>query len=99
MNFSKCFSDNNYLLILVFITPKSVQLKSLRLVSILYLVKTVNKSKMKYLKLVLVLLLFTDCQAQSKNLLVNKGLISNWSKYSFYTSLIKSKNGLEEWKE
>ena len=54
---------------------------------------------MKYLKLILVLLIFSGCQAQPDSLLISKRLISDWSKYRIYPRLIESKNGSEEWKD
>ena len=53
---------------------------------------------MKYVKLILILLLFTDCQAQSDKLLVSERLISDWSKYPIYPRLIENNNGSDEWK-
>lgn len=54
---------------------------------------------MKYIKLILITLIFTNCQAQSNKLLISERLISDWSKYPIYPRLIESNNGSEEWKE
>lgn len=54
---------------------------------------------MKYIKLILILLIITDCQAQSNKLLVSEWLISDWSKYPIYPRLIENKDGSDEWKE
>jgi dipeptidyl aminopeptidase/acylaminoacyl peptidase len=54
---------------------------------------------MKYIKLILILLIFTDCQAQSNKLLVSERLIADWSKYPIYSTLIENNNGPDEWKE
>lgn len=54
---------------------------------------------MKYIKLILIALIFTNCQAQSNKLLLSERLISDWSKYPIYPRLIQSNNGSEEWKE
>ena len=54
---------------------------------------------MKYIKLILITLIFTNCQAQSNKLLLSERLISNWSTYPIYPRLVESNNGSEEWKE
>ncbi len=54
---------------------------------------------MKYLKLLFILLIFSDCQAQEGNLLVRKSLISDWSKYPIYPRLADEQNDNSEWKE
>lgn len=54
---------------------------------------------MKYIKLILITLIFTNCQAQSNKLLISERLISDWSQYPIYPRLIESNNGTEEWKE
>ena len=54
---------------------------------------------MKYIKLILIAIIFTNCQAQSNKLLLSERLISDWSKYPIYPRLIESNNGSEEWKE
>lgn len=54
---------------------------------------------MKYIKLFLLLLVFSNCQAQENNLLINKSLITDWSKYPIYQRLIDENNGKKEWKE
>lgn len=53
---------------------------------------------MKYIKLILLILLFSNCQAQENKLLVRKSLISDWSKYPIYPRLVEDKNGKKEWK-
>lgn len=54
---------------------------------------------MKYLKLILILLICSNCQAQSNRLLVSESLISDWSKYPIHSRLIDKNNELSEWKE
>lgn len=54
---------------------------------------------MKYIKLILLTLIFTNCQGQSNKLIISERLITDWSKYPIYPRLIESKNGSEEWKE
>ena len=54
---------------------------------------------MKYLQLILIILFFSDCQAQSNKLLVSERLISDWSKYPIYPRLTRDNNGVKEWKE
>ncbi len=54
---------------------------------------------MKYIHLILLLLLFSNCQAQEGKLLVRENLISDWSKYPIYPRLVEYKNGKTEWKE
>ena len=54
---------------------------------------------MKYIKLILITLLFSNCQAQSTKLLLSERLISDWSKYPIYPRLIEENNGTKEWKD
>ena len=52
---------------------------------------------MKYLKLFFISLLFSNCQAQPNKLLSSERLISDWSKYPIYPTLVKE--GTSEWKQ
>jgi len=54
---------------------------------------------MKYLKLLLLLLVFSNCQAQENNLIVGKKMVSDWSKYPIYPRLVEEESGKKEWKE
>lgn len=56
---------------------------------------------MKYLKLFLLLLIFTNCNAQNQadNLLLEKELVSDLSKYPIYPRLVQDNNGVKEWKK
>mgnify|MGYP005994125667 CR=1 FL=1 len=54
---------------------------------------------MKYIKLILIPLIFFGCQAQTEKLLVEKSLISDWSKYPMYSKLVEEKEGVNEWKD
>jgi len=54
---------------------------------------------MRLIKLLLLILIITNCQAQSEKLLVNKSLISDWSVYPIYSTLIKEDHGVDRWKE
>ncbi len=54
---------------------------------------------MKYLNLLLVTLLFSNCQAQPDKLLLSEQLISDWSKYPVYARLVDDIDGKKEWKE
>jgi dipeptidyl aminopeptidase/acylaminoacyl peptidase len=54
---------------------------------------------MKYIKLILITLLFSNCQGQSNELLISKRLISDWSKYPIYPRLVEDENGEKEWKK
>ena len=56
------------------------------------------KKKMKYIKLILLILIFSNCQAQENKLLVRESLISDWSKYPIYPRLVEDKNGKNDWK-
>jgi len=51
---------------------------------------------MNYLKLILIVLAFTSCEAQEKNLLIGKKLISDWSKFPIYPRLVDDQ---DNWKE
>ncbi len=53
---------------------------------------------MKYPTLLLALLFFSMGQAQS-DLLVNKKLISDWSKFPFYPKLVENQEGQKQWKD
>ena len=55
--------------------------------------------KMKYLKLILLTVLFSNCNAQTDKLLISEHLISNWSEYPIYPQLIEKNNGLKEWQK
>ena len=54
---------------------------------------------MKYIKLILITLLFSNYQGQSNELLISKRLISDWSKYPIYPRLVEDENGEKEWKK
>jgi hypothetical protein len=54
---------------------------------------------MKYIKLILKTLLFSNCQGQSNELLISKRLISDWSKYPIYPRLVEDENGEKELKK
>ena len=54
---------------------------------------------MKYIRLILITLLFSNCQAQTNKLLLSESLISDWSKYPIYPRLIEENNGTKEWKD
>jgi len=54
---------------------------------------------MKYVKLLLCLLAFSNCQAQDTELLIRQSLISDWSKYPIYPRLVDDQNSGNEWKE
>lgn len=51
---------------------------------------------MKYLKLFLIVVVLSNCQAQSGNLLINETVISDWSKFPIYPKLVKDTIG-NEW--
>ncbi|WP_242121678.1 alpha/beta hydrolase family protein [Aestuariivivens sediminicola] len=54
---------------------------------------------MKYIKLLLLTILFSNCNAQTNKILISERLISDLSQYPIYSRLIEDKNGSEEWKE
>ena len=58
-----------------------------------------QKGKMKYSQLILVAILFSNCQAQPNKLLISERLISDWSKYPIFTTLIDENSSVKEWKE
>ncbi len=49
--------------------------------------------------LLLTIVLFSNCKAQESKLLINKILITDWSKYPIYPRLTEEKNGQTVWKE
>ena len=55
--------------------------------------------KMKYFKIVFLLLIFSNCHAQESELLLRKDLITDWSKYPIYKRLVKSMDKPNDWKE
>ena len=54
---------------------------------------------MKYIKLILLIILFSNCNAQTNKILISERLISDLSQYPIYSRLIEDKNGSEKWKE
>lgn len=54
---------------------------------------------MKHLIILVLLILFTNCEAQETKLLLNQKLISNLSEISIYSRLTQEINGQIEWKE
>ncbi|MFK7937270.1 MAG: alpha/beta hydrolase family protein [Saprospiraceae bacterium] len=58
-----------------------------------------ENNKMKYIKLILITLIFSNCQGQTSKLLLSEKIISDWSKSSIYPKLVEDNNGVEEWKE
>lgn len=54
---------------------------------------------MKSFKLLVLVLLITDVQAQSSKLLLSKKLISDWSSLPLYDRLVEEKEGVKQWKE
>lgn len=53
---------------------------------------------MKYIQLILLVLIFSNCNAQEDKLLIRKSLISDWSKYPIYPRLVEDVAGKQEWK-
>lgn len=54
---------------------------------------------MKYIKLILLTILFSNSNAQTNKILISERLISDFSESPIYSRLIEDKNGSEEWKE
>ena len=54
---------------------------------------------MKYIRLLIILLLFSGCKAQETKLLIGKRLVSDLSKYPIYSSLIEVSGDNTTWKK
>ena len=54
---------------------------------------------MKYIKLLILILVFSKVQAQESKLLLEEKLISDWSAYPIYPTLTEDNNGKTAWKE
>lgn len=54
---------------------------------------------MKHLKFLVLLIIFSSCNAQEKNLLISQRLISDLSETPIYSRLTEEVNGKIEWKE
>lgn len=67
--------------------------------SIIAVKRFAEKINMNYLKLLLLILVFSSCNAQDNKLLVSKTIISDWSKYPIYPKLVADGNGENGWKE